>query len=318
MKKPVLIFDGLNCFYRHFVANPSLSRDGEPVGGIVGFLKGVNLLCERYNPSEVVIVWEGGGSPRRRAIDKNYKQGRRPEKLNRFYSEDLPDTVSNRNEQVAKLVSLLRYTAIPQIYVSDCEADDIIARLVGVNYHTDDCIIISSDRDFFQLISDRVTVWSPGSKKRWTIDLVLEQYRIHPENFCAARCFIGDGSDGLKGASGVGFKSLAKRLPELSTPVSVGVSDIVNKCRLLQEQKSLKLYDSIIHSALTAEKNWKLMYLGTGNLSATQVQKIDGAIAAEPERRNKLKFIRALMQLGITSFDYDKLFMALKPITNRD
>ena len=253
---------------------------------------------------------------RRRSIDSSYKGGRRPVKLNRFYSEDIPNTVSNRNEQISKLVSLLRFTAIPQIYVSDCEADDIIARIVSSNFPNDEFIIVSSDRDFFQLISDRITVWSPGSKKKWTTELVLEKYGIHPTNFCAARCFIGDGSDGLKGASGVGFKSLAKRLPELSSSDYVSVTDIVNKCKSLQEQKSLKLYDSIIRSEEVAKKNWKLMYLGSGNLSGTQVQKIDGIISSKPDGRNKLGFIRALMQLGITNFDYDKLFMALKPALN--
>lgn len=318
MSRPILVFDGLNCFYRHFVANPSMSQNGEPIGGIVGFLKGINLLCERYNPAGIYIVWEGGGSVRRRSIDKSYKQGRRPEKLNRFYSEDIPDTVSNRNDQITKLVALLRHTAIPQIYVSDCEADDIIARIVSTKFPDDDFIIISSDRDFFQLINGRISVWSPGSKKRWTTELVLEEYNIHPANFCAARCFIGDGSDGLKGASGVGFKSLAKRLPELGNSDSVSVTDIVTKCGLLQEQKSLKLYDSIIQSKDIAKKNWKLMYLGSGNLSGTQVQKVDGILNNDPERKNKLSFIRELSRLGITNFDYDKLFMALKPALHRE
>tara|TARA_Y100001970_G_C14148485_1_gene811234 strand:- start:343 stop:1293 length:951 start_codon:yes stop_codon:yes gene_type:complete len=313
MNRPILIFDGLNCFYRHFVANPSMSQNGDPIGGVVGFLKGINLLCERYNPAGMYIVWEGGGSSRRRSIDKSYKQGRRPEKLNRFYAEDIPDTVSNRNEQISKLVSLLRHTAIPQIYVSDCEADDIIARIVSTTFPDNDFIIISSDRDFFQLIDHRISVWSPGSKKRWTTESVLEKYNIHPSNFCAARCFIGDGSDGLKGASGVGFKSLAKRLPELSSAECVSVTDIVTKCRFLQEQKSLKIYDSIIQNADIAKKNWKLMYLGAGNLSATQMQKVDGILANSVGGRNKLGFIRTLLQLGITNFDYDKLFMALKP-----
>jgi len=311
MNRPVLVFDGLNCFYRHYVANPSMSNNGEPIGGVVGFLKGINLLCERYNPSAVYIAWEGGGSIRRRSVDKNYKKGRRPEKLNRFYSE-IPDTVSNRNEQVSKLVSLLRSAGIPQIYISDCEADDIIAQLVRSHFQNDECIIISSDRDFFQLIDSRVRVWSPGSKKEWTVNLVLEKYGIHPENFCAARCFIGDGSDGLKGASGVGFKSLSKRLSELQSPTCVSVEDIVMKCRVLREQKHLKLYDSVIANEEIAQKNWKLMHLGMGNLSGTQIQKIDGALEMDTSPRNKLDFVRALTHLGIQNFDYDKLFMALR------
>ena len=120
--KPVLIIDGLNCFYRHFVANPSMGENGNPIGGIIGFLKGIQLLSERYTPEDVIVIWEGGGSPRRRSVDPSYKGGRRPERLNRFYSNDLPDTVSNRNEQIAQLVKLLRTAGVSQIYMSDCEA----------------------------------------------------------------------------------------------------------------------------------------------------------------------------------------------------
>ena len=213
-KKKILVIDGLNCFYRHFVANPSLSENGDHVGGIIGFLRSLQLLCERYSPKDMVVVWEGGGSPRRRSIDPNYKAGRRPEKLNRFYSEDIPNTVSNRNEQITKLVSLLNLAAVKQIYVSDCEADDVIARLVNVNFNNDDCVIISTDRDFFQLINSRICVWSPGSKKEWNVKSVIDQHGIHPENFCLARCFIGDSSDGLVGVPGAGFRTLAKRFPD--------------------------------------------------------------------------------------------------------
>ena len=260
----------------------------------------------------IVVVWEGGGSPRRRSKDPGYKGGRRPEKLNRFYSEDIPNTVSNRNEQISKLVNLLRSAGVCQLYIPDCEADDVIARLVTVNFKTEDCAIISTDRDFFQLINKRIVVWSPGSKKEWNTALVLAKHGIHPENFCLARCYIGDSSDGLEGVPGAGFRTLSKRFPMLSSEESLTTDDILKECKKLQEQKSLKIYDSIISCEKIVKRNWKLMYLGQGNLSGNHVQKIDGALSAELPPRNKLKFIRALTLLGIRNFDYDKLFMSLR------
>ena len=312
--RPVLLIDGLNCFYRHFVANPSMGENGNPVGGIVGFLKGIQLLTERYSPDSIVVVWEGGGSPRRRSIDPTYKGGRRPEKLNRFYSGDLPDTVSNRNEQISKLVSLIRKTAIPQIYISDCEADDVIARLCNVVLKERRCIIVSTDKDFYQLIDERISAWSPGSKREWTVDKVLQEFRIHPVNFCLARCFVGDGSDGLKGVPGAGFRSLAKRFPRLGSEESLTVSDILTECEDLRKQKRLKLYDSIIDHEDTVNKNWKLMYLGHGNVSGAQAKKIDEALEISSSKRDKLGFIRSLRTLGIKNFDYDKLFMTLRTL----
>ena len=312
--RPILLVDGLNCFYRHFVANPSMGENGDPVGGIIGFLKGLQLLIERYTPRDVVVVWEGGGSPRRRSVDPTYKSGRRPEKLNRFYSGDLPDTVSNRNEQIANLVTLLRSTAIPQAYISDCEADDVIARLCNVTFASKKCVIISTDKDFYQLIDSRINVWSPGSKKEWNVNGVLREFGIHPVNFCLARCFVGDGSDGLKGVPGAGFKSVAKRFPRFSSEESLDVSDILTECQDLRKQKRLKLYDSIIANEETIRKNWKLMYLGHGNVSASQAKKIDDVLEISTPKRDKLGFIRSLRNLGIRNFDYDKLFMSLRTL----
>jgi len=312
--RPILIVDGLNCFFRHFVANPSLSENGDPIGGIVGFLKGLQLLLERYNPSRVIVAWEGGGSPRRRSIDSNYKMGRRPEKLNRFYSEDIPDTVSNRNEQLSKLVKILRHTPVLQFYVSDCEADDIIARLVNVNFSDEDCMIVSTDKDLYQLITDRVKQWSPGQKAELNVDMVLDKFGIHPNNFCVARCFIGDGSDGLKGVPGAGFKAMAKRFPELKTSSFVSVEDILTLCRDRREQKRLKLYDSIISEEEVVKRNWKLMYLGNGNLSASHIKKIDDIVATRSPKRDKLGFMRCLIQLCIKNFDTDKLFMTFRAL----
>ena len=309
--RPVLVLDGLNVFYRHWAANPSMDNNGEHVGGIVGFLKGIQLLCERYQPSDVVVAWEGGGSQRRRSVNSSYKSGRKPGKLNRFYEVDIPDTVENRNSQVARLVSLLRKAGVTQAYVSDCEGDDIIAYMVNAVFRDRNCVIVSTDKDFFQLIDERVKVWSPGSKKEWNIESVIENFGVHPENFCLARCFVGDVSDGLKGAPGVGFKSLSKRFPMFRNEESLAVDDIVTECEKLRVQKHLKLYDSIIEYETKIRENWKLMYLGLGKLSASQAQKIDSSLQNVPVR-DKLGFIRSLMKMQITNIDYDKLFMTLK------
>ena len=167
MDRPVLIVDGLNLFVRHFVINPTISASGDHVGGTVGFLRALKYLIARTLPSRVIVAWEGGGAPRKRAIYSDYKRGRRPQRLNRYYGEEIPDTVENRNNQVALIISILKSVPVDQVYINDCEADDIIAQLVRSHFQNDECIIISSDRDFFQLIDSRVRVWSPGSKKEW-------------------------------------------------------------------------------------------------------------------------------------------------------
>ena len=147
-QRPVMVVDALNLFMRNFTVNPSMSNKGQHVGGFIGFLKSLSILCDRVRPKDVIIVWEGGGSPRRRAIYKEYKQNRRPIKLNRFYGNEIPDTVDNRDVQVTLTIESLRKTAVKQLYISDCEADDVIGYIVKHKLGGDRCVIVSSDKDF--------------------------------------------------------------------------------------------------------------------------------------------------------------------------
>lgn len=310
-EKPVLIIDGLNFFTRHFVVNPTMSQNGDHLGGFVGFLKGIRLLSERCSPDQIVVVWEGGGSTRRRAIFADYKQGRRPQKLNRYY-DDIPDTVGNRNRQVALLVEALKYVPVRQIYVTECEADDAIAYMTRYHYRDKKCIIVSSDKDLYQLIDDRVTQWSPGQKAYITSDKVKEKFGVSVENFVTARAFTGDPSDGIKGVPHAGFKSLAKRFPGLSGDEHMSVGDVIKSAKKLSETKKLKILDAIDENADVALRNWKLMYLDIQNLSGQQIEKIKHVIDSFEPRRNKIELMKMLMREGVNNFDVDSYYIAIK------
>ena len=75
--RPVMIVDGMNLFIRNFIANP-LMAEGQHVGGAVGFLQSLGSLITQHRPTECVVVWEGGGSLRRRQIFPGYKGRRKP------------------------------------------------------------------------------------------------------------------------------------------------------------------------------------------------------------------------------------------------
>ena len=310
-EKPVLIVDGLNFLTRHFVVNPTMSQNGDHLGGFVGFLKGIRLLSERCSPDQIVVVWEGGGSTRRRAIFKDYKQGRRPLKLNRYY-DDIPDTIGNRNKQVALLVQAMKCVPIRQLYVTECEADDAIAYLTRYHYRDRKCIIVSSDKDLYQLIDERVTQWSPGQKVFITKEKVIEKFSVSVDNIVTARAFAGDQSDGLKGVPHAGFKSLSKRFPELQESNHVSVNDIISKAVALSETKKLKLFESIISEGDVARRNWKLMHLDIANLSGSQIQKIKNVLDSFEPVRNKIALMRILNREGVNNFDVDSYYIAIK------
>ena len=308
--RPVLLIDAYNVFTRHFCANPTMNRHGEPIGGAVGFLNGLKNIVSEVFPKAVYVIWEGGGSAKRRKIFPDYKKNKKPQRLNRFYSE-IPDTVNNRNSQVEFLVNLLKNTPACQIYVSDCEADDVIGYLAKYKFVDSNCVIYSSDKDFYQLVSERVTIFSPTSKKYIQIDDILERFSIHPENFCQARTFCGDTSDGIPGIKGIGFKVLAKRFPELSSEEFVSVEDIIKLSQLRTENSKVQAYKKIVDSSNIARRNWKLMHLDTMNLTATQIQKIEGAVDTFVPTRNKIAMMRTLSVEGLHTFDVDSLFLYL-------
>ena len=81
--KRVLIIDGLNMYLRAYIVNPSMTSNGNPVGGVVGFIGMLNKLFREMKPTQVVICWDGpGGSQRRRELIKEYKSGRKQIKKN--------------------------------------------------------------------------------------------------------------------------------------------------------------------------------------------------------------------------------------------
>jgi DNA polymerase-1 len=314
LNKPEIYIDGLNVFMRHFAANPAKSLNGQLCGGIFGMLRNIQHLTEKFKPGKLIVVWEGGGSVRRRNIDPNYKQGKRPVRLNRSeYNEDIPDTVENRDWQLKTLVKILYKTPVTQIYINDCEADDVIAYLTAAKNSAENKVIVTSDKDYYQLINDQVKIWSPNKKLLIDEKYVLNNWGVTPQNFCTTRCFTGDQSDGIKGVKGAGFKVMAKRFPDLSTCKDVSTNDIIIMAKLESKNGSkLKLFESIINESENINKNWKLMYLNSYMISACQVKKINYQLENKEATVNKFELLKLLNKQGLNSFDIHTFLLSIK------
>ncbi len=310
----VVFIDGLNVFMRHFAANPSKSLNGKFCGGIYGFLGNVKYLTEKFNPEKVIVAWEGGGSVRRRAIDPNYKMGRRPVRLNRSkYDKEYPSTIDDRDTQLKVLIEILYETPVTQIYVDDCEADDVISYLVKTKKSKNTKIIVTSDKDYYQLVNSDTMIWSPNKKCIIDEKYIIDNWGILPQNFCLARCFAGDQSDGIKGVKGAGFKTMLKRFPDLFSCKNVSYNDIINKSiSEVETGNNLKIFRNIKEAKGDVEKNWKLMYLDSAMLSATQIKKINYQFDNKEEQINKFNLLKIMNREGLNSFDIHTFIMALK------
>jgi len=313
-EKPIVYIDGLNVFMRHFAANPSKSLNGKLCGGIVGFLGNIDHLARKFKPQKIVVAWEAGGSARRRAIDKNYKEGRRPVRLNRSqYYKDIPDTEENRNYQLKTLIEILYKTPVVQIYVNDCEADDVISYLVKTKKEKIDKIIVTSDKDYYQLLDENTKIWSPNKKQLIDGQYVLDKWSISPQNFCLARCFAGDPSDGIRGVKGAGFKTMSKRFPVLFQNKDITVDDIINESQnKINAGCKIKLYNNIILSETNIRKNWKLMYLDSMMLSADQIKRINFQLDNKESAINKMDLYRIINREGLNTFDIHSFFISIK------
>jgi DNA polymerase-1 len=282
--------------------------NGEHVGGAMGFLSSLGSLISTLHPSACVIVWEGGGSVRKRAIYPEYKGGRKAQKFNRFYEGEIPDTKENMEWQLKLTIALLKFLPVKQVYVSDCEADDVIGYMARYCYKDSNIVIASSDHDYYQLISDRVKVWSPNQKKLIDTNFIIEKFGIHPRNFCLARCFDGDVSDNIPGVRGVGLKTLSKRFPQFLNG-DPEIEEIVEESRKMMQESKAKFYESIVDSEDVLRRNWRLMNLDLSSLSGTQIKKIEDSIVTSVPQPNKIGLMKLLIQNGVKTFNVDSLFL---------
>jgi DNA polymerase-1 len=237
--KRVMIIDCMNIYLRSYIVDPSLSQNGIPIGGFKGFLKTLQKLCREIKPDKVIVAWDcGGGSRKRKRIDKNYKAGRTPVRLNREVRNlTLREEQDNKVWQQVRLSEYLNELPIIQYCVEDVEADDIISYLVQNKRLADwQKVIISSDKDFYQLCDDKTVIYRPTQKEVLNKYSVVERYGIHPNNFALARAIAGDASDNLKGIKGAGLKTISKRFSFMIEENDYLIEDIINTAKQLKSR----------------------------------------------------------------------------------
>ena len=316
MKKVILI-DALNLFIRNYVVNPTLDTKGAPIGGCIGFLKSLQKITRNMKPDQIVVCWDGvGGSQRKKAKNKQYKQGRNPLRFNRRMIElDPKSQDENRIYQQIRLYEYLNEMPIIQVAIDGIEADDLIGHIVHQPYYSGwQKIIVSSDKDFFQLASDETLVYRPIQDTFVTVEALLEQDKIHPNNYALARAMVGDKSDNLAGVPRVGMKTVAKLFPYLSEDKSHDLETIIKDCqsvdKLSASQKNILANEKLI------DENYSIMQLYRPTISYTNKQSIDYQIENFEFDFTKLNVVKMLFADGQGSINFNELYGLLKNISS--
>ena len=311
----VMFIDGLNMFIRSYIVNPTLDKHGNPIGGCIGFLKSLQKVCRKFNPQEIIVAWDGHeGSQRKRALNKEYKEGRGPIRFNRRLIELSPEEqVKNKAYQLIRLMEYLNELPIIQITIDYVEADDVIA--YGARhpfYRGWDKVIVSSDKDFFQLCDKRTSIYRPIQDKIITKQSILDEFKIHPNNFALARAIAGDPSDNLPGVSGVGLKTIAKRFPFLANEEESDCQKILTNCAM--QAKRLKLHENIMGSADLVKNNYRIMQLYSPNIRPINRIFIDNTIMQFKPEFSRLNFTKMLFSDDLSYINFDEMSTIMKNI----
>lgn len=305
----LLVIDGLNTFIRVFSAVPALNDDGQHIGGVTGFLRSVAAVVRLIKPTRCVIVFDGkGGSRRRKDLYPEYKANRANKTAFNRYQEfaSLEDEQDSMKRQFGRVIQYLNCLPVTTLSIDNVEADDIMAYIANEIY-TDDknrVTICSTDRDFLQLVNNRISVWSPIKKKMYTPSVMQEEFGFSSKNYLLYRSFIGDKSDNIPGLKGVGPKSLIKYFPVFTEDREITVEEIVQYAN--DVDKKYKVHSLVSENKELLELNYKLMQLKevdiNGNAKMLTMNKVQGDI----DKLNTLEFKKMFMA--------DKMYTVIKDL----
>jgi DNA polymerase-1 len=294
----ILLVDGLNTFIRSFMAVPSMNDDGMHTGGIAGFLKSIGYAIKLINPTRVVVVFDGsGGSQKRRKIYPDYKKGRKTKiKFNRTYEELSSSELEQKNLQIElmRLVSYLEVLPVTVMAIDNIEADDTIAYLAEDTFKDSNVTIMSTDKDFLQLASERVKIWSPVKKKIFGCKEIVDEYGITCNNFIFYRVLEGDVSDNIPGIDGVGIKRVLQAYPFLADDKQVTLQEIYNYSE--NYKGKYKIYERVLDNKLLIERNYELMQLKATSIQSFTQLRIEEIIKKQVPKIDKMTFSRLITE----------------------
>mgnify|MGYP003666883245 FL=1 len=223
------------------------------------------------------------------------------------------EEIQNKIWQQSRLMEYFNTLPVSQILIEHMEADDVIAVLCGL-YKDAQKVIISSDKDFFQLLDDTTVLYRPVQKEILNKKAIVEKFNIHPTNFTLARAMAGDKSDNIEGIGGVGLKSAAKRFPFLKEEKSYSISHLVEYGKKMLEESDLKIYNSVVEQKELLAENYKIMQLYCSSASPSSERTIKEAINNYPLGLNKTEMIKMMVQDGFAEISFDELFAHMRNI----
>ena len=297
----VLLIDGLNLFFRNFAMLNIVNENGVHVGGLGGFLRSLGTLINVIEPTSMYIVFDGeNSSMNRKNILSEYKAGRHISRITNWeIFNDVEDEHDAKLDQIVRLIDYLKCLPVHVTALDKVEADDIIAHLVTtITQDNDDsrAFIVSSDKDFIQLVSDQITVYRPIEKDFYTRDTIVEKFGVLPENFILYKVLMGDASDKIPGIKGLGVKKLMKFFPELNERI-LTLDDLIEIST--RKYKEHVIYSRVVFEEKNLRKNYKIMDLHNPMMDDLEKKYIEDQIEKQPPVLNVVPFLKFYQEDGL-------------------
>jgi len=209
--KRLFLLDGHSLSYRAFFALPPTlaTSTGQVTNAVYGFTSMLIKLLAEERPDLIAVAFDIGAPTVRLEKYAEYKAGR-------------PEAPDEFRQQLGLIVEVLETLAIPVIGVEGHEADDAIATLaLEASSRGIDTVIVTADRDFFQLVRPGITVMfnvkGISDIRLYDVDAVTERFGLPPEKYLDYVALKGDPSDNIPGVPGVGEKTASKLVQEFGS-----------------------------------------------------------------------------------------------------
>ena len=305
MSKTLLV-DGNNLLKIGFHGVKEFYYKGKHVGGVWHFLNTLRKFLEEHNYNKVVVLWDSKtSSSQRRLIYPKYKLNRKP--------SETESKEESFIEQKQRVKQYLEEMFVRQLETENAEADDLIAYYCQVS-PDEEKTIFSSDRDLTQLISEKVSIYSPIKKEYYKFGdkIKLHDFEFPHYNVKTVKILTGDSSDNIDGIFYLGEKTLVKLFPELLEE-KVEIPYILSRStNLLKEEKGNIALQNLL-SGKTKEGifgdefyviNTKLVDLDNPLLSEEEKElvKLYYSESMDPDGRGHRNLIRMMMEDGLFQF----------------
>ncbi len=245
----LLIIDGSNLLFQMFFGMPAriVNSQGKAIQGTLGFVGALLKIIRKVEPTHILAVFDGEHENRRCEIDADYKANR--------IDYSMVNEAENPFSQLPDVYKALDYLGINHIEATNCEADDLITSY-ALSFCDDTDIVISSfDSDFFQLISERISILRYRGEKTMicSSQYMIDKYGIYPNQYAYFKSLVGDTADNIKGAEKIGIKTAASLLRTFGT-----LENIIKNAESINRPSIKK---SITENTDRIRKNYELIKL---------------------------------------------------------